>query len=264
VPDRIAYLPLDGQNDSTSDPAILTAVAFGSALGCKLQVTTFAVNVPPVASPIGGYLINVEGMARATEERSRAECQRRKAMIEAAPMADQGVAVTIREITMGGAMGAAAIDARHFDLSLVPVPADGAGPQDMAQALVFGSGLPVILVPEMAKPAPLKHLAVAWDGSRVSARALNDALRLLAPGGRVTVLTVHGEKVLATEDLAGNLAATLRRRGYDAKAANIALEGRPIGEALQAGNPVPFADAGAAVALNRRPLGPLNIGQTGC
>jgi nucleotide-binding universal stress UspA family protein len=243
VPDRIAYLPLDGQNDSTSDPAILTAVAFGSALGCKLQVTTFAVNVPPVASPIGGYLINVEGMARATEERSRAECQRRKAMIEAAPMADQGVAVTIREITMGGAVGAAAIEARHFDLSLVPVPADGAGPQDMAQALVFDSGLPVILVPEMAKPAPLNHLAVAWDGSRVAARALNDALRLLAPGGRVTVLTVHGEKVLATEDLAGNLAATLRRRGYDAKAANIALEGRPIGEALQAG----AKDAGAGL-----------------
>jgi nucleotide-binding universal stress UspA family protein len=180
-------------------------------------------------------MINIEGMARAAEERARAECQRRKAVIEAAPAADRVVAAPIREITMGGAMGAAAVEARQFDLSLVPVPADGAGPQDMAQALVFDSGLPVILVPETAKAAPLDHIAVAWDGSRVAARALNDALHLLAPGGRVTVLTVHGEKALARDDLAGNLAATLRLRGYDAKAANIALDGRPIGEALQAG-----------------------------
>lgn len=235
MPDRIAYLPLDGQDDSVIDPAVLAAMAVGAAFGCKLHVTNFAVDVPPVASPLGGFLINIEGMARAAEERARAECQRRKAVIEGSPTADHVVAVTIRAITMGGAMGAAAIEARHFDLSLVPVPADGAGPQDMAQALVFDSGLPVILVPETAKAAPLNHIAIAWDGSRVAARALNDALHLLAPGGHVTVLTVYGEKALATEDLAGNLAATLRLRGYDAKAANIALDGRPIGEALQAG-----------------------------
>lgn len=235
MPDRIAYLPLDGQNDSTTDPAIMAAVAVGAAFGCKLHVTNFTVDVPPVASPLGGFMINIEGMVRAAEERARAECQRRKALIEAAPMADRVVASTIREITMGGVMGAAAIEARQFNLSLVPVPADGAGPQDMAQALVFDSGLPVILVPETAKAAPLDHVAVAWDGSRVAARALNDALQILAPGGHVTVLTVHGEKALAKEDLAGALAATLRLRGYDARATNIALDGRPIGEALQAG-----------------------------
>jgi nucleotide-binding universal stress UspA family protein len=235
MPDHIAYLPLDGQDDSMVDPAILAAMAFGAALGCKLHVTNFTVDVPPVASPIGGYMINIEGMARATEERVRAECVRRKGMIEAAPTADRIAAVTIHEVGMGGAMSAAAKEARQFDLSLVPVPADGAGPQDMAQALVFDSGLPVILVPENAKAAALDHVAVAWDGSRVAARALNDALHLLAPGGRVTVLTVHGEKALAREDLAGTLAATLRLRGYDVKAANIALDGRPIAEALQAG-----------------------------
>lgn len=242
MPDRIAYLPLDGQNEATTDPAILTAVAVGAAFGCKLHVTNFTVDVPPVASPLGGFLINIEGMARAAEERARAECQRRKELIEAALEADR-TAVAIREIAMGGVMGAAAVEARNYDLSLVPVPEDGAGPQDMAQALVFDSGLPVILVPEHAKAAPLDHVAVAWDGSRVAARALNDALRLMASGGRVTVLTVHGEKALAAEDLAGKLAATLRLRGYDAKAVNIALDGRPIAEALQAG----ARDAGAGL-----------------
>ncbi len=235
MPDRIAYLPLDSLNDSISDPAILSAMAVGAAFGCRLHVTNFALDVPPVASPLGGFLINIEGMARATEERSRAECQRRTAMIGAAPATGQIAATVTREIVMGGVLGAATVEARHFDLSLVPVATDSAAPQDMAQALVFESGLPVILVPEAAKPAPLDHVAIAWDGSRVAARALTDALHLMAPGGRVTVLTVEDEKALPGADLAGNLAAALRLRGHDARAVNIALGGRPIAEALQDG-----------------------------
>ncbi len=95
---------------------------------------------------------------------------------------------------MGGALDTAATEARYFDLALVPWAAGTATSQDMAQALVFGSGLPVILVPAAAPDGPLDHVAVAWDESRVAARALGDALRLVAPGGRVSVLTVHDEK----------------------------------------------------------------------
>jgi nucleotide-binding universal stress UspA family protein len=235
MPDRIAYLPLDSQTDSVSDPAILSAIAVGAAFGCKLHVSNFAVTVPPVASPFGGFLINIEGMARAVEERSRAECQRRKAVIEAAAVAGRNVELAIREVGMGGVLAAATVEARHFDLSLVPVPTDSAAPQDMAQALVFESGLPVILVPEAAKPAPLDHIAIAWDGSRVAARALTDALHLLAPGGRITVLTVEDEKALPGADPAGNLATALRLRGHDARSVNLVLGGKRIAEVLQAG-----------------------------
>jgi nucleotide-binding universal stress UspA family protein len=239
--DRIAYLPLDTQSDPVSDAAILTTLAVGAAFGCKVHVSNFAVNVPPVASPLGGFMINVEGMARAVEERSRAACQRQTALIEAAPTAGSVVAVTTREVGMGGVMSAAVAEARLFDLSLVPVPAGSTSPQDMAQALVFDSGLPVILVPEGAQPAPLDHIAIAWDGSRVAARALQDALGLLEPGGRISVLTVQGEKALAVTDLAGTLATALQRRGHDARAVTVALDGRPIAEALQTG----ARDAGA-------------------
>jgi nucleotide-binding universal stress UspA family protein len=241
MPDRIAYLPLDTQSDPVSDAAILTTLAVGAAFGCKIHVTSFAVNVPPVASPLGGFMINVEAMARAVEERSRAACLRQTALIDAAPTAGSVVAMTTREIGMGGVMSAAVAEARLFDLSLVPVPAGSRSPQDLAQALVFDSGLPVILVPEGAQPAPLDHIAIAWDGSRVAARALRDALGLLQPGGRISVLTVQGEKALAVTDLAGTLAAALQGRGHDAHAVTVALDGRPIAEALQAG----ARDAGA-------------------
>jgi nucleotide-binding universal stress UspA family protein len=79
----------------------------------------------------------------------------------------------------------------------------------------------------------LDHIAVAWDCSRVAARALNDALRLLPAGGRVSILTLGDEKVLARDDVAGALAQSLVLRGYQAAAIQATLKGRPIGEALQ-------------------------------
>jgi nucleotide-binding universal stress UspA family protein len=234
-------MPLDTQADPVPDAAILGAISVGAAFGCKVHVSNLAVNVPPVASPLGGFMINVEGMARAVEERSRAACERQTALIKAAPTAGSVVAVVTREVGMGGAMSAAAAESRLFDLSLVPVASGSSSPQDMAQALVFESGLPVIMVPEGSQPAPLDHVAIAWDGSRVAARALQDALHLLGPGGRISVLTVQGEKALSVADPAGTLAASLRQRGHDAVAVTVALDGRPIAEALQAG----AMDAGA-------------------
>jgi nucleotide-binding universal stress UspA family protein len=243
MPDRIAYFPLDTQTDPVPDAAILDALAVAAGFGCRIHAVNLAVNVPPVASPLGGFMINVEGMARAVEERSRAACQRQTALIEGAASAGRVVAVVTREVGMGGAMSAAAAEARLFDLSLVPVASANTSPQDMAQALVFESGLPVLLVPEGASPAPLDHVAIAWDGSRVAARALQDALRLLQPGGRISVLTVKGEKALVGADPSGALAAALQARGHDAVAVSVALDGRPIAEALQAG----ARDAGAAL-----------------
>jgi nucleotide-binding universal stress UspA family protein len=243
MPDRIAYFPLDTQTDPVPDAAILDALAVAAGFGCRIHAVNLAVNVPPVASPLGGFMINVEGMARAVEERSRAACQRQTALIEGAASAGRVVAVVTREVGMGGAMSAAAAEARLFDLSLVQVASANTSPQDMAQSLVFESGLPVLLVPEGASPAPLDHVAIAWDGSRVAARALQDALRLLQPGGRISVLTVKGEKALVGADPSGALAAALQARGHDAVAVSVALDGRPIAEAMQAG----ARDAGAAL-----------------
>jgi nucleotide-binding universal stress UspA family protein len=239
--DRIAYLPLDTQSDPLPEAAILTALGVGVAFGCKIHVSNFAVNVPPVATPLGGFMINVEGMARAIEERSLATCKRQTALVQTSAAAGRVVGVATRDVGMGGVLTAAAAESRLFDLSLVPVPTGSSSVQDLAQALVFDSGLPVILVPEAAQAAALDHIAIAWDGSRVAARALNDALRLLEPGGRITVLTVQGEKALAGTDLAEALASALRLRGHDAKASNVALDGRSVAEALQAG----AMDAGA-------------------
>ncbi len=233
MPKRIAYLPLNTYPEAAPDPAILAAVGLAAALGCELQVSTFAVDVPSTASPIGGFFINVEGMARAAEERSLAECARLQALVTGAAGPGANASIRNRKAMMGAALEAAATEARIYDLALLPWSADTLSAQDLAQALVFGAGVPVILVPPTARVASVNHIAIAWDGSRVAARALCDALPLVVAGGQVTVVTVQGEKALGASEIAQTLVAALERRGYAAKAVNINLDGRPIATALQ-------------------------------
>lgn len=233
MPHRIAYLPLNTYPEAAPDPAILAAVGFAAGLGCALHVATFAVDVPQTVSPISGYFINVEGMARTAEDRSKAESARLQALIAGALPSAVTATTASHTVVLGAAPAAAATEARLFDLVLVPWSDNTLSAQDMAQVLVFDAGVPVILIPPTAKKEAIEHIAVAWDGSRVAARALQDALPLLAPGGRISVLTVQDEKALGALVTPQTLAVALDARGYAARAVSVTLDGRPIATALQ-------------------------------
>ena len=233
MPDRIAYMPLNTYPEAAPDAAILASVRFAASLGCGLHVSTFAVDIPPVASPLGGFLINVDGMAQAAEDRSKAECDRLKALIEGCAKTRPETRILNHRLVLGAALGAATSEARYFDLALLPWAAETQSAQDMAQSLVFDSGVPVILVPPSTTTGPVDHIAIAWDESRVAARALGDALRVLPAGGKVSVLTVKDEKALKSSGIAQFLAAALELRGFNAKAVEITLDRRTIAAALQ-------------------------------
>jgi nucleotide-binding universal stress UspA family protein len=233
MPDRIAYMPLNTYPEAAPDAAILASVGFAASLGCGLHVSTFAVDIPPVASPLGGFLINVDGMAQAVEDRSKAECERLKALIEGVAKSKPETQILNHRFVVGAALRTATSEARYFDLALLPWAAETQSAQDMSQALVFDSGVPVILVPLITKMGPVDHVAIAWDESRVAARALGDVLRILPAGGKVTVVTVHEEKALNGTGLAQTLASSLNLRGYEAHAVDLTLDGRSIATALQ-------------------------------
>ncbi len=233
MPTRIAYLPLNTYPEAAPDPSILAAVGFVAALGCRLHVSVFAVDIPQTASPIGGVFLNVEGMARAAEDHSTAECARLQTLIKASAPPEIAVTIATHKARLGAALDAATTEARTFDLAVLPWSAETGSAQDMSQALLFGAGVPVILAPPSPQVKSVDHIAIAWDGSRVAARALCDALPLLSAGGRISVLTVQGEKSLGSSGIAQTLASALERRGYTAKAVNITLEGRTIAAALQ-------------------------------
>ncbi len=91
----------------------------------------------------------------------------------------------------------------------------------------------MILVPQTAAPETVDHIAIAWDESRVAARALGDALRILPEGGKVSILTVQDEKLLNETGLAQTLATALHLRGYNATAVDLTPDGRSIATVLQ-------------------------------
>ena len=230
---RIAYMPLNTYPDAVPDEVVRAAVSFAISLGFGLHATTFAVKIPQMRSPLGGLVLDVQGLARAAEERSRAESIRLGSVAQEAGSAIN-LEVSHRQVVLGAALDAAAYEARYFDLGVLPWSGENRTTQeDMNEAVVFGSGRPTIVVPPSTRPEKLNHIAVAWDGSRVAARALGDVLTLLPKDGRITVLTVKGEKELAGGGIAGILAAALMKRGIDAQAKEIALGDRAIGRALQ-------------------------------
>lgn len=230
---RIAYMPLATYPEAVPDAALLSGAAFAATLGCALQVTTFAVEIPRPASPIANLLIDVPGLIRATEDRSRAECERLQGLVMAVAEPGPGLHCASRRLVLSGVLDAAAAEARSFDLAILPWSGQSAAARDMAQTVIFGSGRPAILVPQGAGTHRIDHIAIAWDGGRFAARALGDALPLLAEGGRISVLTVQDEKPLGGPDPAGTLAASLERRGLRATGLSIAIGGRTIAGALQ-------------------------------
>ena len=184
-------------------------------------------------SALGGLLLDVPGLVRASEEKSKAECQRLKRLLEGPTELRASVHYSTRQVVLGAVLDAAAAEARYYDLSVLPWSGGTVLAQNMSEAVVFGSGRPAILVPPSAHPAILDHIAIAWDASRVAARALGDALSLLPEGGRVSVLTVQDEKPLGGSDDAGSLASSLDRRGFKATPCSISIGGKTIAEALQ-------------------------------
>jgi nucleotide-binding universal stress UspA family protein len=82
--------------------------------------------------------------------------------------------------------------ARHFDLCIVNQPSPEGGFQDPAvEAVLFGSGRPLLVVPYIwAPPAKFSRVTIAWDGSRTAARAVGDALPLLALADGVDLVSV--------------------------------------------------------------------------
>lgn len=233
MPDRLASIPLVTYPEPVPDAAILAGLDLARVLGCRAEVTAYAVDIPAVAAPLGNFLINVDALARSAEERSRADCDRIAALVAGHASGTDAVHFTRRQAQPGVMAEHATRAARYGDLALVPCAPDVLAAQEMAQALIFGAGVPVILVPSTASVDRLDHIAVAWDESRVAARALGDALCLLSPGGRVSVLTVRDEKALSGADIAERLAATLVARGYVAAPVSLTLDGRSIGVALQ-------------------------------
>jgi nucleotide-binding universal stress UspA family protein len=121
----------------------------------------------------------------------------------------------------GEAIGALA---RLYDMTIVlqPDSSKSSYDDDIPEAVLFNSGGPMLMVPYIHKgPLDTHHVGIAWDGSRLAARALRDAMPFLMGAKAVTVIAVNEEAGEASSDqLVGHLA----RRGIAARVQRLAVE----------------------------------------
>lgn len=241
----IGYLPLLTYPDATSVQAAEAAVAMAAAIGADVDATVYAVDLPRAASTFGTMIISVSEMIQKVENDSQEHAARLAAAVQTSARS-HGLALSLetRVAAPTEAVAGAAMEARYRDLAIIPWSEHNLTLREVAEAVIFGSGRPVLLVPDDHAAVRIDHVAVAWDGSRVAARALADAGRFLAAGTRVTVLTAGDEKQLE-DGIADRLVDSLSRRGLAASARVVSAGNRPIAFALQEA----CRDAGAGLLV---------------
>jgi nucleotide-binding universal stress UspA family protein len=107
--------------------------------------------------------------------------------------------------------------ARLYDLTIVLQPDTSNASYDnvIPQCILFNSGGPMLVVPYIHKgPLDAHHVGIAWDGSRLAARAVHDAMPFLMGAKAVTVIAVNEEVGEASSD---QLVSHLARRGISAR-----------------------------------------------
>jgi nucleotide-binding universal stress UspA family protein len=80
--------------------------------------------------------------------------------------------------------------------------------------VVLSCGLPVIIVPFAGQFDSVgENAAIAWNSSRESARSVHDALPLIIPQRKVTVVSINPEP--DDEEIRDDLVCHLARQGFD-------------------------------------------------
>jgi nucleotide-binding universal stress UspA family protein len=157
-------------------------------------------------------------------ERALARADAALAVFEA-EVRNTGITYGLRRLTGIPAESAATVSAlaRLYDLTIVLQPEPGRNTYDntLPQEILFQSGGPVLFIPYTHKgPFEPKHIGIAWDGSRLAARALRDAAPFLARAQTITIISVNDADIPAEVSVAA-LAAHLTRRGLTARIARM-------------------------------------------
>lgn len=233
---RRALLSVPTFPDAVPERVLESAVTLTQLLGAHLTAELPQLNSDPATWPVvmGSFPLDFAALMNELVVKSESNAATSAESLTRL-CAESGVALDMRRgLTTPYALHSMLTDqARVHDLVILPVPeVDGFGPS-CVQAVVFGGGKPVVLLPSHHKPLQwLDRIVVAWDWSREAARALSEALPLLTRAREVHIVTVFGEKHIETScvrtDLEQFLAAHLVKYSFH----QLELEGKSIGNVL--------------------------------
>lgn len=154
------------------------------------------------------------------------------------------VEVRAEEVQASHAATETVFAARHADLTIMLRPGGlvVGERQALFEAALFGAGRPVLLVPPDWRPRGIgRNIAIGWNASRESARALADALPLLlesewASAAHISVITIDPERSprRAAGRSAAQICGWLERKGLNITLHPISSQGQDEGEVLLA------------------------------
>ena len=219
IKDVIVNLTVDASRDVAADYAISLAQAFGA----HLAGIGFTYEVPIPGSIFGSTAVRLVEAQRAENERAARNA------IAGFDAATRRVGLSAESHFLNATVPAAAATfgrlTRRFDLSVVAQAEPGKLParELIIEAALFESGRPVLVVPYIQQEGlKLDRVMVCWDGSRSAARAVADAMPLLARAKAVEAVVVTGEQAKSSEIAGADIAHHLARHGLKVELREIA------------------------------------------
>lgn len=114
--------------------------------------------------------------------------------------------------------------ARLYDLSVVlqPDPEQVSFDNDLPREILFQSGGPVLFLPHIHRGSfKANRIGICWDGSRVAARALRDAMQLLARAEEIVIIALNEADSIPGDASADALARHFARLGLSARVVSL-------------------------------------------
>ncbi len=198
------------------------------------HVTGIALAMEPMAPAYLAVPIPADYLVGAVEE---AERQAREACTAFAAIArDNDVSFETRTVTVLAGSTSPIVAQAHLSDLVVIGQEDVDNPEPMRAALIeamlFDAGVPVMVVPRgWTKPLATGRVMVAWDGSSTAARAVHEAMPLLALAREVEVVIVAGGRNWNGEP-GSDVATYLARHGLDVSVSTILRDASDVAAAL--------------------------------
>ncbi len=229
-------LTLASYPDATPPAAVDLAIEFASTIGAKISALAVETRIPVPGSVLSPSVLNVPGLAAGEARKSQLQAEAHLAAFRSAAENRGVFEECIFERCLSANLPSLLVDyARLRDLTIIACEENAVGDHPHAEALIFESGRPVLLIPRASeKRFELNAVTIAWDFSRQAARAVGDALPLLARAKRVHIVTVASEKRIDSKRSGPELARHLARHGVEVILETVDAAGRSIGAALEA------------------------------
>ena len=219
IMDILVHIPTERPARPVIDASISLAASFGAHLD--------AIAIGYVSSGAAAFVLDgsaAPAVATVFEmERERAAERATVALtVFEAEARHAGISYQSRAIAdlPGDAAASIGAAARLRDLAVVLQPEaeqqtfDNSVPMD----ILLQAGSPVLFVPHISRgPFTAKRIGICWDGSRLAARALKDAIPFLARADALFAISIDGAETVPPDASLERLAKHLSRAGLPIK-----------------------------------------------